>query len=176
MKHNLTVLLISLLVTSLAFSGETTDKIKLGKLTVQITLPSKDFKGTQEKRDDTIMKFYTFPTVLDSRGRSVTPTIGIIIEKVGPANPILYFTMKRAAFKFQDMEMFAPNSVDFLKLPSAVGCFAKSPYQDGQMHKIIYITANHDDYGIQILVDATLDTFAQIEEQAKQIIKSITIK
>ncbi len=178
MKSSLSlVALCFTMIPSLLKAGDKTEKIKFDKLTLTLTIPSDEIKGDEQKGDGSLMKVFRFPTIVDGQGRSVVPTIGIVIEKCGPANPIMYFTMKRAAFNFQDLQIFASTSADFLNdLPSSLGCYAKAAYPNGDMHRLMYVTSNYKDYGIQIIVDATEDTFEQIESQAKDIIRSIRVK
>lgn len=124
----------------------------------------------QEQNGYVIYVFKRDP-VVDSSGRSIIPNVAVVIEDVDPKMDVVtYSVVKRGKSGFDVDKMFIHGDgvIDFV---NAVGY--KGSYADEMKHTVYVIHAINGNKGIQVIMDATTETFPAIDPEFRRILKSI---
>lgn len=138
---------------------------------VKLNIPNSHWhlQPKQEKNGYTIYVFKRDP-VLDSAGRKIIPNAAVVIEKVQPkTDAIIYSVNKRANGGFDVTKVFSheDGTISYL---NAVGY--KGTYTDQIDHTVYVVHAINGDKGMQIILDTSTETFATLEPEFLQILKS----
>jgi hypothetical protein len=153
-------------------------QIKYGGIAIRFQLDEKAWRINSKKIEPAIaFVVYSGPDMTSLKyNRQVNPNIGIVMEKVGAnVDPAAYFTSKRAfAGITGNLIAVYSGKEKFMKIPDSVGCLGKLENPEGIILNRMLITAIYNDYGIMILCDAVEDTYPDIEEDLKDVIRSMT--
>jgi hypothetical protein len=139
---------------------------------IKLNIPNSHWhlQPKQVKNRYTIYVFKRDP-ILDSSNRNIIPNAAVVIENIDPKTDIVTYSVnKRANGAFSVKEMFTheDGTINYL---NAVAY--KGTYTDQANHTVYVVHAINGDKGIQIILDTTTETFATIDAEFLQILKSI---
>jgi hypothetical protein len=165
----LAIVFIVLSVHERSYSQDSVYEFREGN--IKLTIPNEHWhlQPKQEKNGYTIYVFKRDP-IVDSSGRSIIPNVAIVIEKVKPkTDVIIYSVNKRSNGGFSVLKMFTheDGTIHYL---NAVGY--QGTYTDQVDHTVYVIHAINGDKGMQLILDTTTETFAALDPEFLQILKS----
>ncbi len=124
----------------------------------------------QVKNGFTIYLFKRDP-VLDSSHRQIIPNAAVIIEKIPPKMDVVTYSVNKRAQSFFSVTKMFIHDDGTINYKNAVGY--KGTYTDKVDHTVYVVHAINGDKGLQIILDTTTETFAALEAEFLQILKSI---
>jgi len=162
------ILSILLTVTFASFCQE-----KIIEANLSLTLPNESWVLLKKQDVNNLtVYFYKRESIPDSLGRTVIPTISVVIEGVSKdVDVITYSMMKRSKMQFNVDKVFT-NQEGSLDLKTAIGY--KGTYSDKFGEHLLYIVhAVNNEKGIQIIMDALSLISSKIEPEFKVALKSL---
>ena len=151
------------------FAQDSVYQFKEANVTLNIPNSHWHLQPKQEKNGFVIYVFKRDP-ILDSSNRNIIPNAAIIIEKIDPKIDVVTFSVnKRSNGAFDVTKVFSheDGTIHYL---NAVGY--EGTYTDQMTHTVYVVHAINGDKGMQIILDTTTQTFASMNGEFLQILKS----
>lgn len=121
-------------------------------------------------KDYSVNTFKRIP--IKEKNRDVIPNISIMIEDITSDNVITYSTLKRMNIPLDVIKVLTAEKGD-LSLKNSIGYIGNYKYENGENHTIYLIHAIVDNKGIQLIFDTTENSYKEIANEFKEILKNI---
>ncbi|HEY3874884.1 MAG TPA: hypothetical protein VGM92_05375 [Candidatus Kapabacteria bacterium] len=178
MLTRLTVLLSLLFIISIAALTHVAyaQTQKLPKTKLAFDLPGADWSLADSMKTKTGMRIYSYKRapITDSEGRNIIPNIACLIEKVPKETDIVeYSAEKRGQVPFDVKEVYSSlDSNAVIHHPYAVAY--KGTYTRDDLEHTVYVVHLIDEnWGVQIICDATTEVFPICQPEFLKFLRSI---
>ncbi len=141
---------------------------------ISIDLPnSKWHEVVRKEANGVIVYLFKRDVVTDSSNRQIIPNIGVIIENVPDQTDVITYSLeKRTQTPFDVLETFIHGDRR-LNYKNAVAYKGTYTDADSLLHTIYVVHAINKNKGMQIVLDTTAQTFAEIEEEFISVLRSL---
>jgi len=138
---------------------------------IKLNIPNSHWhlQPKQVKNGFTVYVFKRDP-IVDSFNRNIIPNVAVVIEKIDPKMDVITYSINKrtnAAFDVTKVFSHEDGTITFL---NAVGY--QGTYSDQANHTVYVVHAKNGDKGIQVILDTTTETFASMDGEFLQILKS----
>ncbi len=141
---------------------------------ISINLPNSKWHLTDsEENNSRAVYIFKREAIIDNSNTQIIPNIAVIIEDVDENTDVIeYSIVKRTKTPFDVSETFIHGDGK-LNYKNAVGY--KGTYKDQRsiLHTIYVVHAINKNKGIQLILDTTSETFAEIDPEFLAVLKSL---
>ncbi|HVT84178.1 MAG TPA: hypothetical protein VHD35_03205 [Chitinophagaceae bacterium] len=141
---------------------------------ISIKLPnSKWYLADSEENNSRAVYIFKREAITDNSNTHVIPNIAVIIEDVDENTDVIeYSIVKRTKTPFDVSETFIHGDGK-INYENAVGYKGSYTDQRSILHTIYVVHAINKNKGIQLILDTTSETFAEIDREFLAVLKSL---
>jgi hypothetical protein len=149
---------------------------KLPGTQVTFQLPNAEWTLADTMETESGLRVFSYKRtpILDKDSTSIIPNIAFLVEQVDTGTDIVVYSMqKRIAMPFEVDKVYShDDSNAIIRHPYAIGY--KGHYtQKGLEHTIYIVHLIDENWGVQIICDATSDVFPKCDSEFLKFLRSI---